>query len=284
MSVGSALGERRKGIDVTKLLEGKVAIITGAGSGVGLAVARRFFEEGASVMLADLDEEKAVAEAAEIDPERKRAFGFRCDPTKRLDINNLMAATLDAFDHVEILVNATMVEHTGEPLEIDETVFDRAIDVNLKSAFLLIQLFAKYVIKRVEAMDEKPLRTSVINVSALSVERVRPDRFMLGVSMAAVDQMTRGFAVSLAEWGIRVNGIAPGSVTGRFSATNDAQIRKSLVARTPMARLAEPTEVAGVAVMLATDHSSYITGQILVVDGGRSIYEQPLPIVDDEKG
>ena len=267
---------------MAKLLEGRVAIVTGAAQGIGLAIAGRFFAEGALVMLADADEDKVIAEARELDPDGKRAVAFRCDPTQRLDINNLMAATLDAYDHADILVNAVSIESPGEPLDLDEPAFDRALDVNVKSAFLLTQLFARHVIKRVDALDSGTLSTAIINVSAVSGSRSRPDRFLLELSMAGLDQLTRGFAVSLADWGIRVNGIAPGSVAGRFSNKNDPEIRKTLVARTPLGRLGETTEVAGIAVMLACDHASYVTGQVMVVDGGRSIYERPLPVTPDD--
>ncbi len=261
---------------MAKLLENRVAIVTGAARGVGLAIASRFHDEGAFVMLADADEDSVMAEAREMDPDGTRVAGFRCDPMQRLDINNLMAATLDAFDHIDILVNAVSVEAPGEPLDLDEAAFDKALDVNVKSAFLLTQLFARHVIRRVEERDGEPFPCSVINVSAVSGERSRPDRFLLSMSMAGLDQLTRGFAVSLAGWGIRVNGIAPGSVAGRFIGKGDPEIRKTLVARTPMGRLGETMEVGGVAVMLASELASYITGQILTVDGGRSIYERPL--------
>ncbi len=267
---------------MARLLENRVAIVTGAARGVGLAIASRFHDEGAAVMLADADEDKVLAEAKELDPGGTRAAGFRCNPMQRLDINNLMAATLDAYDKADILVNAVSVEAPGDPLDLDEAAFDKAMDVNVKSAFMLIQLFSRHVIRRVEESDGETLPTSIVNVSAISGERSRPDRFLLSVSMAGLDQLTRGFAVSLAGWGIRVNGIAPGNVAGRFRNKGDPEIRKSLVARTPMGRLGETTEVAGAAVMLASEHSSYITGQILTVDGGRSIYERPLIAPEEE--
>ncbi len=264
-----------------KLLEGRVAIVTGAAKGIGLAVAQRFFDEGAAVMMADADEETVLSEALELDPDRIRTAGFRCDPTQRLDINNLMAATLDAFDSVDILVNATTLAGIGDAIEVNEKDFDDTMSVNLKSAFLLTQLFAKYLVKRAEETESGKVRASVINVSALTGDSSRPDRFLLGVTMAGLDQLTRGFAVSLAPFGIRVNGIAPGGIAGRFSGMTDPGVRKDVIARTPMGRLAETTEVAGIAAMLASDNASYVTGQIMAVDGGRSIFEQPLVKVEE---
>ncbi len=264
-----------------KLLEGRVAIVTGAATGIGLSVAQRFFDEGASVMMADADEETVLAEALELDPDRTRTAGFRCDPTKRLDINNLMAATLDAFDSVDILVNATSMAGIGDAIIVDEKDFDDTMNINVKSAFLLTQLFAKYLVRRAGETESGKVRASVINVSALTGDSSRPDRFLLGVTMAGLDQLTRGFAVSLAPFGIRVNGIAPGGIAGRFSGMIDPEIRKDVIARTPMGRLAETTEVASIAAMLASDNASYVTGQIMVVDGGRSIFEQPLVKVEE---
>lgn len=262
---------------MARLLDGKVAIVTGAAHGIGLAVARRFHDEGASVMMADTDEETVNAEARELDPEGKRVASFRCDPTERLDINNLMAASLDAFDQVDILINTVSEVCLGEALSMSEAKFDRAISVNLKSAFLLSQLVAAHMVERAKREEKGRINASIVHFSALHRMRAMPDRFLLGVSMAGLDQLTRGFAVALAPYGIRVNGIAPGGVAGRFAGLSDPEVRKSVIERTPMRRLGEPYELAGTAAMLASDYSGFVTGQILSADGGRGIYEMPLP-------
>jgi len=262
---------------MAKLLEGRVAIVTGAAKGIGLAVSRRFFDEGALVVMADADEEAGSSEARELDQSLERVRSIRCDPTSRLDVNNLMAATLNAFDHVDILVNTVSEPCLGSAPEIDSDVFDRALDVNLRSAFHLTQQVAAHMVERAEEAERGKIDASILHFSALHGERSMPDRFALSVSMAGLDQLTRGFAVALADKGIRVNGIAPGGVAGRFTGMTDPDVRKNIIARTPMGRLGEPNELAATAVMMVSDHTAFVTGQILSADGGRGIFEPPLP-------
>lgn len=262
-------------------LEGKTAIVTGAARGVGLAIARRFYKAGANVILADSNEEAIQKEALALDETKERAISFRCDPTKRLDLNNLMAASVDAFDGLDILVHTASVVAAGDALDLEEAEFQRAFDVNVKSSFLLTQIVAKHMIKRARE-SEKRANGAIVNVSALNSYSVIPNRFALGVSMAALDQLTRSFAVAFAEDGIRVNGIAPGGISGRFSGLSDPEARKAIVERTPMHRLGEPSEIADAALFLASDQASFITGQVIVADGGRSIFDMPMPDSDSE--
>lgn len=264
-------------------LEGKTAIVTGAGRGVGLAIARRFYDAGANVVFADADEEIIQKEAAALDEDKKRTVSFRCDPTKRLDLNNLMAAAVDAFDRLDVLVHTASVVAAGDALDLDESEFQRAFDVNVKSSFMLTQLAAKHMIKRAKDDELKRANGAIVNVSALNSYSVIPNRFALGVSMAALDQLTRGFAVAFAKNGIRVNGIAPGGISGRFSGLSDPDARKAIVDRTPMDRLGEPSEIADAALFLASDQASFITGQVIVADGGRSIFDMPMPEPEPEK-
>lgn len=262
---------------MTGIVEGRTAIVTGAAVGVGLAIARRFYEAGANVVLADADEDTVQKEAAELDPDKSRALGVRCDPSRRLDLNNLLAASVDAFERVEIVVHTASIVCPGGALDLEEAEFDRSFAVNVKSSFLLSQMAARHMIKRAENEDGRRGHGSIVNVSALSSHSVVPNRFALGVSMAALDQLTRNFAVALAGHGIRVNGIAPGGVAGRFSGFSDPDARKTIVERTPMGRLGEPTEIADAALFLASDQSSFITGQVIVADGGRTIFDMPMP-------
>jgi NAD(P)-dependent dehydrogenase (short-subunit alcohol dehydrogenase family) len=263
-------------------LEGKTAIVTGAARGVGLAIARRFYKAGANVILADSNEEAIQKEALALDETKERAISFRCDPTQRLDLNNLMAAAVDAFDGLDILIHTASVVAAGEALDLEESEFQRAFDVNVKSSFLLTQIVAKHMIKRAKDDEKKHANGAIVNVSALNSYSVIPNRFALGVSMAALDQLTRSFAVAFAEDGIRVNGIAPGGISGRFSGLSDPEARKAIVERTPMHRLGEPSEIADAALFLASDQASFITGQVIVADGGRSIFDMPMPESDSE--
>jgi len=264
-------------------LEGKTAIVTGAGRGVGLAIARRFYDAGANVVLADVDEETIQKEALALDEAKERAISFRCDPTRRLDLNNLMAAAVDAYDDLDILIHTASVVAAGDALDLEESEFQRAIDVNVKSSFVLTQIVAKHMIQRAKENDKKQANGAIVNVSALNSYSVIPNRFALGVSMAALDQLTRGFAVAFAEDGIRVNGIAPGGISGRFSGLSDPDARKAIVDRTPMQRLGEPSEIADAALFLASDQASFITGQVIVADGGRSIFDMPMPEPEADK-
>jgi len=268
---------------MTGQLEGKTAIVTGAARGVGLAIARRFFEAGANVVFADADEEAIQKEALSVDEKKERAIAFRCDPTQRLDLNNLLAAAVDAFDDLDILVHTASVVAAGEALELEESEFQRAFDVNVKSSFLLTQLAAKYMMKRATERERPRAHGAIVNVSALNSYTVIPNRFALGVSMAALDQLTRSFAVAFAEHGIRVNGIAPGGISGRFSGLSNPDARQAVVERTPMHRLGEPSEIADAALFLASDQASFITGQVIVADGGRSIFDMPMPEGEPKK-
>ena len=268
---------------MTGRLEGKTAIVTGAARGVGLAIARRFYDAGAHVILADADEEEIQKEALALDETRERAISFRCDQTQRLDLNNLMAAAVDAYDDVDILVHTASVVAAGDALELEESEFQRAFDVNVKSSFILTQIVAKHMIQRAKENEQKRANGAIVNVSALNSFSVIPNRFALGVSMAALDQLTRSFAVAFAEDGIRVNGIAPGGISGRFSGLSEPEARKAVVDRTPMQRLGEPSEIADAALFLASDQASFITGQVIVADGGRSIFDMPMPEPEADK-
>ena len=266
-------------------LSGKVAIVTGAAQGIGYAIARRFIADGARVMLFDLDERKLaeaherLAEGATDAADVAQAHG---DVGERLDVHNMVAATLDAFDRIDVLVNNAGIVHAAPFLELEEADFDRVLRVNLKGAFLCTQAVAQHMIERLEAEDEtdaqvpgadEPVRGpgSIINMSSINAKLSIADQVPYSVSKGGLRQLTNVSAQALAPHGIRVNAIGPGSIATEMLAAvaGDPEKMARVMSRTPMGRLGEPEEIAAVAAFLASDESSYVTGQTIYADGGR---------------
>ncbi|WP_422019852.1 SDR family NAD(P)-dependent oxidoreductase [Pyruvatibacter mobilis] len=246
----------------------KVAIVTGAARGIGYAIASRYAREGARVMLADVDED-AGAEAADVIRDAGGNVQFvACDVAERLDIHNLVAATLEAYERVDVLVNNAAMVHAADFLELSEADFDRVMRVNLTGAFLAGQAVAREMKRQFE---EDGRNGVIINMSSVNAEVAIPDQVPYVVAKGGINQLTRVMAVALARYGVRVNAIGPGSVsTGMLKAVNaDDEGRARLMSRTPMGRIGSPDEIAGVAAFLASDDASYITGQCIYADGGR---------------
>jgi dehydrogenase/reductase SDR family protein 4 len=241
-------------------LNGKVAIVTGASRGIGRAIAEVFAREGARVVICGRKQETLNQVALEIGPSVKATA---CHVGRADQIENLVAFTAREFGSVDILVNnaATNISF-GPCLEIDEAQFDKMIEINLKSAFRLVKAVAPGMCERGSG--------SIINIA--SVAGLRPQRHSLLYSMtkAALIMMTQSYALELGPKGIRVNAIAPGLIQTALSEhywKDDAQ-RDALLAKQPIQRLGQPVDVAEIAVLLASEKGSYITGQTFTVDGG----------------
>ncbi len=246
----------------------KVAIVTGAARGIGYACAQRFAQEGARVMLADVDE-KAGAEAASVIREAGGNAQFvACDVSDRLGVHNLIAATLEAHERVDVLINNAAIVHSEDFLELSEAAFERVMKVNLTGAFITGQAVARAMKRQFE---EDQRQGVIINMSSVNAEVAIPDQVPYVVAKGGLNQLTRVMAVALAKYGIRVNAIGPGSIsTGMLRAVNaDDAGRARLMSRTPLGRVGSPDEIAGVAVFLASDDASYITGECIYADGGR---------------
>jgi NAD(P)-dependent dehydrogenase (short-subunit alcohol dehydrogenase family) len=241
-------------------LNGKVAIVTGASRGIGRAIAEIFAREGARVAICGRKQETLDQAAAEIGPQVKP---IACHVGRAEQIQNLLETTARELGPVDILVNnaATNISF-GPSLEIDEAQFDKMIEVNLKSAFRLIQAVAPGMCAHGSG--------SIINIA--SIAGLRPQRHSLLYSMtkAALIMMTQSYALELGPKGVRVNAIAPGLIQTALSEHywKDEAQREKVLAKQPIPRLGQPSDIAELALLLASDKGSYITGQTLAVDGG----------------
>jgi len=254
---------------------GKTAIVTGAANGVGLAIARHLADAGANVMFADKDETRLRDEVGDVTDETSNIRYFAGDLREKLTIANLLSATLDAFDQVHILVNAARQVTTSSPLDPDDESMSIMLDQNLLSSLKLSQLVARRMIKQGKG-SEKPCIGTIVNLSSIAAQRTQTELMAFSVSCAAMDQMTRSLAVSLAPERVRVNAVAFGSVMSASLKDHLKQHpdqREAILAATPQGRIAGPMEVAEAVQFLASDSSAFVTGEILTVDGGRSLID-----------
>jgi NAD(P)-dependent dehydrogenase (short-subunit alcohol dehydrogenase family) len=250
-------------------LTNKIAIVTGASQGIGLACAQRLVQEGARVMLADIRPEVADAAAALGDAARF----FCADVSQKADVDALVAATLAAFGQIDILINNAGITHAAEFLDLAEEDFDRVLRINLKSMFLCSQAAARDMVKRQSGC--------IINMSSVNAELTIPNQVPYVISKGGVNQLTRVAAVSLAQHGIRVNAIGPGTILtelARKAVLGSPEARHTILSRTPLGRCGEPEEVAAIAAFLASDDASYMTGQTLYADGGRMALNYTVPV------
>lgn len=257
-------------------IAGKTAVVTGAANGVGLAIARHFADRGANVMFADADEGRLKEELGdEIDAPNMRYFA--CDLREKLSVANLLSATLDAFDRVDILVNGMRKMTMSDPLDPDDDSLDLLMRQNLVTSYRISQHFARRMIQQAErAGDDEVPAGSIINISSIAGRRTQPELLAYSVSAAAVDQLTRAMAVALAPHRIRVNAVAFGSVMSaslQGALKEHSEYRSEIIGHTPMGRIAPAGELAEVAQFLASDGSGFMTGQILTVDGGRTLLD-----------
>jgi 7-alpha-hydroxysteroid dehydrogenase len=258
-------------------IAGKTAVVTGAANGVGLAIARHFQERDANVIFADMDEKKLAREVGEGLGDDSPIRCFAGDLRQKLTCANLLSFAIDAYDRVDILVNASRQMMTGDPLDPDDNAVPTLIEQNLITALRLSQLFAKRMISQAEkeGREEGPVG-SIINLSSIAARRANPELLGYSVSSAAVDQMTRSLAVALAPQRIRVNAVAFGSVMSaslQGALKDNNEMREDIIDHTPLARIAKAHEVAEVVQFLASDGAGFMTGQILTVDGGRTLID-----------
>lgn len=245
----------------------RVVIVTGGAQGIGEACARRFAGEGAQVVIADVADGHALAESL-------GASFLRCDVGHKPDVDALVAAVIAVHGRIDVLVNNAGIFKAANFLEITESDFDEVLRVNLKGSFLVAQAVTR-------AMVQQGTRGSVVNMSSVNGVLAIPEIATYNISKGGVNQLTRAMALALADHGIRVNAVAPGTIATELAAqavlTNEAAKAKVL-GRTPLKRLGQPDEVADVVAWLASDAASYVTGEIVTVDGGRMALNYTVPV------
>ena len=244
-------------------LKNKVAVITGGSQGIGAAYVRRFVAEGAKVAIGDLLDKEGQALARELGP---AASYVHCDVTRESDVARLMDEALSVHGGLDIAIANAGIVDSGSIMESDEAMFDRMMAINVKGVFFTCRQAARRMIAR---------KTGgvLINISSIVAILGEIGEGCYPVSKGAVGALTRTLAVELADHNVRVVAIGPGGTRTAMmadAAPGSARLR-NIELRTPMRRMGEPEEMAGVAVFLASDDASYITGQTIFADGGRLV-------------
>lgn len=254
-------------------LAGKVAIVTGASQGIGLACAQRLVAESCRVLMVDVKPEGLqVAEGL-----GENARFFQADVGNKAQVDAMVADAIATWGQIDILINNAGVTHAANFLDLAEEDFDRVLRINLKSMFLCGQAVAREMVKRNTG--------SIINMSSVNAEVAIPNQVPYVVSKGGINQLTKVMALNLAPYGIRVNGIGPGTILtelAKQAVLGSPEARHTILSRTPMGRCGEPEEVAAIAAFLASDEASYMTGQTMYVDGGRLALNYTVPVLPQE--
>ncbi len=249
--------------------QGRVCIVTGGAQGIGEACVLRFAHDGANVVIADVDDARGQALAAAV----SGAVYVHCDVGSKAQVDALVEQTLALHGRIDVLVNNAGIFRAANFLDVTEEDFDAVLRVNLKGAFLMGQAVAREMARAGSG--------SIVNMSSVNGVLAIPNISSYNVSKGGINQLTRVMALSLADQGVRVNAVAPGTIATELAAKavlTSEEARLKIMSRTPMKRLGEPSEVADVVAWLASDAASYVTGEIVTVDGGRMTLNYTVPV------
>ncbi|HQD15127.1 MAG TPA: SDR family oxidoreductase [Ottowia sp.] len=249
-------------------LRDRVVIVTGGAQGIGEACARRFAREGARVVVADVQDARGQALAAELG-----ASYLHCDVGDKAQVDALVAQVMRAHGRIDVLVNNAGIFKAADFLDVTEADFDAVLRVNLKGAFLVGQAVAREM--------ARAGRGSIVNMSSVNSVLAIPSIASYNVSKGGINQLTRAMALALADKGVRVNAVGPGTIATELAAQavlTSEEARNKIMMRTPMKRLGEPGEIADVVAYLASDAASYVTGEIVMADGGRLALNYTVPL------
>jgi NAD(P)-dependent dehydrogenase (short-subunit alcohol dehydrogenase family) len=246
-------------------LEQRAIVVTGAAQGIGAACAERLAADGAAVALWDVDDTRGELLAASIAQRGARAVYVHCNVAAKAEVDAALAKSTQALGAIDGLVNNAGIFKAASFLDIAEADWDAVLDVNLKGSFLVGQAVAR-------ALVAAGRPGSIVNMSSVNAVTAIPSIASYNASKGGINQLTRVMALALADQGIRVNAVAPGTIATELSKnavlTSD-EARARIMSRTPLRRLGEPAEIADVTAFLLSGAASYMTGQVVYVDGGR---------------
>ena len=259
---------------MTARLAGRCALITGAAGGIGLGCAEAFAEEGCDLVLLDLDEAKVAAVAADLAGRSGRTVhALACDLADAEAARRAVIRAAALLGRIDVLVNNAGVLAAGDILDASLEDFDRVLAVNLRAPFVVGQTVARHMV-------DARIKGSIINMSSINAVLAIPNQIAYVTSKGGLSQMTKAMALALAPHGVRVNAIGPGTVVTDIlkGVMQDEAARRRVLQRTPLGRFGEPEEIGRVAVFLACEDSSYMTGQTLYPDGGRLALNYTVPV------
>ena len=245
-------------------LADKVTVVTGASQGIGAACAERFAREDAPLALWDVDDLRGKALADRLKADGRRAIYLHCDVSRAEEVRAAVDATVAEYGRIDVLVNNAGIFRAADFLDVTEADWDTVLDVHLKGGFLVGQACA-----RVMAVQGSG---AIVNMSSVNGIMAIPAIASYNASKGGLNQLTRAMALALADRGVRVNAVAPGTIATELAAQavlTSEPAKQRILSRTPMKRLGEPAEVADVVAFLASDAASYLTGQVVYCDGGR---------------
>ncbi|MBM3156716.1 MAG: 3-oxoacyl-ACP reductase FabG [Chloroflexi bacterium] len=243
-------------------LKGKVAIVTGAGRGIGRAIALAFARQGAKVVIAEMNLENGKTVADEIHQLGKEALAVQTNIAVKSEVDNMVAKTLEKFGTIDILVNNAAINIMRPLVDLREDGWDKVMNVDLKGYFLCTQAVAKVMMQKGSG--------KIINMASTGAAKAAVGLGAYSIAKAGVVMLTRVFAIELAPHNIRVNAIGPYLVKTAFSQPmwSDPEVLRATESSIPLGHIAEPEDIASVALFLASDASSQVTGQTIYVDGG----------------
>ncbi len=247
-------------------LDGKVAVVTGGRTGIGASLARALADVGAQVVVAARDLQGCQDEAAAIEAAGGHAVGMELDVTDRASIEALAGAVNDRFGPIDILVNNAGVCHHRDAVDVPDDEWHHVFDVNVHGLWYCSQIVGRRMVERRSGV--------IINVGSMSASIVNRPQFQpaYNASKAAVHHLTRSLAAEWAPFNVRVNAIAPGYIATAMSPVDDPKFKRYWIEDTPMQRPGRPDELGPTVVYLASDASSFMTGAVVVADGGYSLW------------